>query len=319
MPMLTVYPDYYPRFRCIADRCRHTCCAGWEIDIDEESLKRFRETEGIMGQRLRASISEGDEPHFILEEGERCPFLNGRNLCDLILYGGEGFLCQICTDHPRFRSFLPGRTEIGLGLCCEAAGALILGRKEPMILVLEGTPEPADEEEEYVLALRDRLFALAQDRSIPVRARMENILKLCGGDAAVPDGEKWLELCMGLERLEESWTAVLEEMKRLMPTVDMSAFEEYMRFRETEFEQLLVYFLYRHVPVAYEDGDAAGKAAFAVLSVMFLMQLGAVHYSVHGEFTFEDMVEYARRYSGEVEYSRENLDALFDALAAKLN
>ena len=313
--MLTVYPDYYPHFKCIADRCRHTCCAGWEIGIDEESLERFRKTEGAMGERLRAAISEGDEPHFILAEGERCPFLNEENLCDLILHGGEGFLCQICTDHPRFRSFLPSRTEIGLGLCCEAAGALILGQKEPLTLHSEGTSETEDEEETYLLSLREQVFVFARDRSLPVRERMKRILRLCGSEADT-DPLRWLDFYRGLERLEEGWGDVLDEIDRCGPQSDEVAFAAYMQDREEEYEQLLLYFLYRHFLVAYEDGDVAGKAAFAVLSVRFLMLWGAVCFEKCGKFSFEDQVESARRYSGEIEYSQENLDAFFDALAA---
>ena len=313
--MRTVYPHYYPQFKCIAAACRHTCCAGWEIDIDEESLERFRGTEGHMGERLRAAIAEGEEPHFVLREGERCPFLNDQNLCDLILYGGEDFLCQICTDHPRFRSFLPSRTEIGLGLCCEAAGALILGQKEPMTLFWEGTPEQENEEEMYLLSLREKVFALVWDRSLPIRARMERILTLCGSDADT-EPLRWLPFYKSLERLEDSWGDALEEMEECGPQVDEADFAAYMRSRETEYEQLLGYFLYRHFLTAYDDGDAAGKAAFAVLSVRFLMLWGAVCYGQRGEFSFADQVECARRYSGEIEYSQENLDAFFDALAA---
>lgn len=313
--MLTAWPDYYPEFKCIAAACRHTCCAGWEIDIDEESLARFRKTEGAMGERLRAAISPGEEPYFILAEGERCPFLNGENLCDLILYGGEEFLCQICTDHPRFRSFLPSRTEIGLGLCCEAAGVLILGRKEPMRLLSEGKPEPENEEETYLLALREQVFSLARDRRLPIGERMERILALCGSDADT-DPLRWLDFYRGLERLEDGWGDVLEELARYGPDAAEEAFAAYTQGRETEYEQLLLYFLYRHFLVAYEDGDVAGKAAFAVLSVRFLMLWGAVCYGRHGRFSFDDQVECARRYSGEIEYSQENLDAFFDALAA---
>jgi len=93
--MLTVYPDYYPAFRCIAGACKHSCCIGWEIDIDEESLAKYRTLSGPLGDRLRRNISADDPPHFLLGEGERCPFLNKDNLCDLILSGGEGLLCQI--------------------------------------------------------------------------------------------------------------------------------------------------------------------------------------------------------------------------------
>ena len=312
--MLSIYPDYYSSFRCIADKCRHTCCAGWEIDIDEESLIRFRETEGVMGERLRQCISEGEEPHFILEEGERCPFLNGENLCDLILYAGEDFLCQICTDHPRFRTFLPCRTEIGLGLCCEAAGKLILGKEKPMTPIAEGEPGCAEDEEAYLLALREEVFALVWDRSLPLWERMEKILSRCGS-AGETDPMKWVDFYLGLERLDESWTDTLQELKTVGNDRDEESFLRYMKGREREYENLLEYFLYRHFLVAYDDGDAAGKAAFAVLSVRIILALGAVHFGKHGSFPFEEQVELARRYSSEIEYSQENLDAFFDALA----
>mgnify|MGYP006874698003 CR=1 FL=1 len=39
-----VYPDYYKEFKCIAGECRHSCCIGWEIDIDEETYKRMKAT-----------------------------------------------------------------------------------------------------------------------------------------------------------------------------------------------------------------------------------------------------------------------------------
>lgn len=313
--MLTVYPDYYPTFKCIAAECRHTCCAGWEIDIDEESLARFRKTEGAMGVRLRAAISEGEEPHFILQEGERCPFLNERNLCDLILYGGEEMLCQICTDHPRFRTFLPSRTEVGLGLCCEAAGALILGREAPMTLIRSGETEPPDEEEAYLLALREKLFSVACDESMPLRERMEIILCLCGSETDT-DSMKWIDFYRERERLEEGWKDTLNELETLGAFRDEAVFLRHMTGREREYENLLVYFLYRHFLTAYDDGDVAGKAAFAVLSTETIMALGAVHYKIHGTFTFDDQVELCRRYSSEIEYSQENLDAFFDVLAA---
>lgn len=312
--MLSVYPDYYPEFRCIASLCEHTCCAGWEIDIDGESLDRYRRTEGAMGRRLQKAISPDEVPHFILREGERCPFLNEKKLCDLILYGGEEFLCQICTDHPRFRTFLPSRTEIGLGLCCEAAGALILGREEPVTLVTEGEGETPDEEEAYLLALRKKLFSVVCDKSMPLREKMKTVLRLCGSETDT-DPMRWIDFYRERERLEESWTDVLDELEACGASRDEDAFCRYMQGREREYENILVYFLYRHFLTAYDDGDIAGKAAFAVLSTEMLMALGAVHFKRHGIFTFADQVELCRRYSSEIEYSQENLDAFFDALA----
>lgn len=149
-------PQYYKEFHCIADACQHTCCEGWEIDIDEEQLARFQQEPYIA-----AHIEEGDPPHFHLLEGERCPFLKENGLCEMILRYGEDILCQICRDHPRFRSFWSDRVELGLGLVCEEAGRLILGSEEPMRLVClsdDGEETELPEEEAWLMDLRERFL-----------------------------------------------------------------------------------------------------------------------------------------------------------------
>ena len=123
--MKLIAPDYYPQFRCIADKCRHSCCIGWEIDIDPETRETYRRVPGPFGERLNAAIEDGEVSTFRLGKGERCPMLNASGLCDLITALGEGALCQICADHPRFRSYFSDRTELGLGLCCEEAARLV--------------------------------------------------------------------------------------------------------------------------------------------------------------------------------------------------
>jgi len=298
--MLTVYPDYYPAFRCIAGECRHSCCIGWEIDIDEETLAKYKAMPGALGERLRRNISAGDPPHFLLGAEERCPFLNECNLCDLILAGGEELLCQICDDHPRFRNFLPGRTEIGLGLCCEGAAALILSRTEPVTLVTEGEAEDADADAEALLALRQQAFEMAQDRSLPLDARCDKLLRLC--HACEPGHPAdWADLLLELERLDENWTPMLEKLAREGRTAPIPAVSD------VEWEQLLVYFLYRHFLAAWEDGDVGSKAGFAVLSVRLLRCL-------KGLYPQTELAELARMYSAEVEYSTENLEVLFEEL-----
>ena len=299
--MLTVYPNYYPAFRCIAGACRHSCCIGWEIDIDEETLTKYKAMPGPLGDRLRCNISNDDPPHFLLGEGERCPFLNQCNLCDLILAGGEGLLCQICDDHPRFRNFLPGRTEIGLGLCCEGAAALILSQTEPVTLVTEGPAEEHDPDAQALLELRQRAFAIAQDRSLSVDRRMDKLLLLCG---ALEPGHPacWADVFLELERLDQAWTPMMEKLAAEGENAPIPAVSD------TEWEQLLVYFLYRHFLTAYEDGDVGSKAGFAVLSVRLLRCLKGLYPQI-------ELTELARMYSAEVEYSTENLDILFSELS----
>ena len=123
--MKQIAPSYYKKFKCIADKCKHSCCIGWEIDVDEQTDEYYKTVGGELGKRLGESIDRSTElSHFVLSADERCPFLNKNGFCDIISALGEDALCQICADHPRYRNFYSDRTEIGLGLCCEAAAEL---------------------------------------------------------------------------------------------------------------------------------------------------------------------------------------------------
>ena len=106
----------------------------------------------------------------------------------------------------------------------------------------------------------------------------------------------------------------LASLRAHADALPLGEFAAHMKTRETEYEQLLVYFLYRHVPEALDDGDVSSKAAFAVASVRLLFALGALHFLLHGDFTVEDQIALCRLYSAEVEYSDDNMEALFDAL-----
>ena len=44
--MKIVTPAYYKDFKCIAGACTDTCCAGWDVDVDEASYKHYREASG---------------------------------------------------------------------------------------------------------------------------------------------------------------------------------------------------------------------------------------------------------------------------------
>lgn len=302
--MKSVAPDYYASFRCIAGACRHNCCIGWEIDVDEDSLAYYRSLEGKIGERLRRNIDfSADPPHFILAEKGRCPFLNEHNLCDLILEKGEGALCQICDDHPRFYNEFSDRVEIGVGLCCEAAGQLILGRTEKTQLVMqEDGNDQSDDEEAALLVLRDQLFAVAQDRAKPIEARMQGILAACGTQLPAATISDWAQFYAQLEQLDPAWQKQLD----LLQQPDLGVSEQW----DTAFEQLLHYFLYRHLPGALYDGCVQERAAFAVLSVQIIRALcGRIR-----ELQLDDIVEISRMYSSEIEYSDENVDAILTAL-----
>ena len=54
-------PLIYPEFTCIADRCRHSCCIGWEIDVDQESMALFGQLKGKLRDRLTSRIARHED------------------------------------------------------------------------------------------------------------------------------------------------------------------------------------------------------------------------------------------------------------------
>lgn len=294
--MLNVFPEYYKAFKCIGGECQHSCCIGWEIDIDEDTLKKYDATSGDVGKRLAENISREGAPHFALDKDERCPFLNRLGLCDLILECGEDMLCEICTEHPRFHNYLPGRTESGIGLCCEEAARFIIDTPDPLMLICEGTADGCDERSMSIILLRDELLYLANDSSLTYEERVQNILTRCGVSLPERSPRQWAEYYLSLERMDEEWTVLLEKLR------DSEVPPLCYDHRSVN---LLTYFLYRHIPGAYEDGNIQGRAAFAALSTYMISMICAVCGDA-------EIYNVSRLYSAEIEYSDENLDTIFD-------
>lgn len=298
--MRLIAPDYYTRFKCIAGLCKHSCCVGWEIDVDEDSYAFYKSVGGDFGKRLTDNISDGETPCFKLAENERCPFLNKDNLCDIIINLGEGALCQICADHPRFRNFFDDRIEIGLGLCCEAAASLILENKEKVSLVeIENDGEYAESYDDAFFAFRDGIFDVLQNRDLSIDERINQVL--CKHDVSLPDMSlsQWASFYLSLERLDDAWGDKLNMLK------NSNAVSETVS--DTALEQLLVYFIYRHLAEGLYDGRIKERIAFSVLSVHIIRALCAV--------CNEPVTEIARMYSSEIEYSEENIEAILCRLS----
>lgn len=305
--------NFFQNFHCIAGDCKHSCCIGWEIDIDEDTLDYYRQTGGDFGRRLSKNIDLTDTPHFKLTKDERCPFLNEQNLCDIILNLGEESLCQICTDHPRFRNFFSDHTETGLGLCCEAAAKQVLGFKEKaeeVVLVEEDGGETLSEWEQAILSARQELIDIAQDRSLPFSARLQKISDYAGSKAAQKSLSEWAAFYKALERLSADWDKELEALARIkLPLKNPTE-----ALPDTPFEQLLVYFLYRHLPDAENEQDLNKRAGFAALSCQILYALCKDKTETGEPFSVDMLAELARIYSSEIEYSQENIDSLLDVL-----
>ena len=121
-------PDYYKKFKCLASDCPATCCAGWQIMIDDESLKKYAACPGIFGNRLVNSIN-WEEGRF-KQYHSRCAFLNEENLCDIHLEKGQKFLCRTCRRYPKHMEVYENEREISLSLSCPFVARGLLNKKD---------------------------------------------------------------------------------------------------------------------------------------------------------------------------------------------
>ena len=186
------YPVYYESFHCVAGNCEDTCCAGWEIDIDDKSYEYYKNVPGDFGKRLRDNIQKYQdeentayESHgFILKKDRRCPFLNQEGLCDLYIELGEEALCDVCTDTPRNFMEYGGEREISISASCPEAARLIYGKKEPHVFVTrmeEGELDVVESGEEMEFAwrireARDRAVRILQNREFSITERVAQFL-----------------------------------------------------------------------------------------------------------------------------------------------
>lgn len=199
------FPHYYSDFQCIGSACQDNCCIGWEIGIDAETLKFYRQVPGALGQKLAQNISTQTPAHFLLTQKNRCPFLTAQNLCQIHTELGESHLCTICAEHPRFHNWFGSEQETGLGLCCEEAARLILFSPTPLSLVCRQTNQPDDPHTVVDSALLDALRTVRQAA-----------FTICNTSAlSIPHR---LALLISLAQDLQNWFSQAEEDSDLSPT-----------------------------------------------------------------------------------------------------
>ncbi len=311
--MKLIVPKYYEKFKCRGGICSDNCCIGWEIDIDEQTLEKYKSTDGSLGDRLKNNISHEETPHFVLC-GERCPFLNRDNLCELIIERGEDYLCEICREHPRYYTTLGDTVYGGVGLSCEAAAELILTAENPAEFV---TLETLGEREEcdgqileIILNLREKIFEKIGKNSQTIIYTIKETLRLAEKAQEAIDGEveipcnskentKIFDLFSKLEFMSGELPKLLTKPGQKNLISKSETVNKYLH-------NLLAYFIHRYLPKAVDDGFVLGKIAIAAASTMAIFHL----FSLESELTVERAIYLSKLYSKEVEYNEENVEKL---------
>lgn len=216
--MLYVFPDYYPEFQCVAGDCEDTCCAGWQIVVDEKSLKKYRAQKGPHRKTLHRSVN-WKEKIFHQDKEKRCAFLNEENLCEMYCHLGPKSLCRTCKLYPRHIEEFENVREITLSISCPEAARLLLYRKEPLKF-LEFWSEKEESYEDFdelfysqLTECRSLMIKILQNRELALEVRLGLISGLAN-DVQKYFNEGRLFECQDLFARVETG-AIMEEDSRL--------------------------------------------------------------------------------------------------------
>ncbi|MGL4654598.1 MAG: flagellin lysine-N-methylase [Sarcina sp.] len=113
--------DGYNNFKCITDKCKHTCCSGWQVDIDNKTYEKYRGSV-YFKDSMDLRFTSKDEANFFmkLNDDRDCSFLQEDKLCEIHANHGEEFLCNTCRVYPRGVNVIGDRAERHLFSSCHA-------------------------------------------------------------------------------------------------------------------------------------------------------------------------------------------------------
>ena len=297
--MKIVKPTFYKTFKCIAGDCPDSCCQGWEVDADSDSLEYYKTLDNSLEIKKRIdsvlSKDEFDNTIFTLAPKKRCPFLNDENLCDMhIAIGGE-HTPYTCRTFPRFIYDFGATREIGISFSCPVASDMMYNTEsfdfETDINSDLPTLNDIDAEKYFLLYKgRAEAYKIAKDKKKSIRERLNDLLDLGvllqeklfpydeGGDDIA-----FFDVFKNPELINPEWKEKVENFSLKQVSDTQSN------------ENILMYFLYKYLMQAVYDDDALSKIKMAVLGVLINTYFGEDSWTVH-------------LWSKETEHSQYNMD-----------
>ena len=268
------FPNYYKEFSCIAGSCPDTCCAGWQIVIDNKTLKKYQHFKGPFHNRLHNDIDWKE--HVFRQYNRRCAFLNEENLCDIYTEAGPKMLCDTCRNYPRHIEEFEGLREISLSLSCPEAARILLSQKEKVHSRMNTSDTSKD------------LFKNMWKTIVP---EME-VLR--------PGWKEFLK-----ERLDSLYISSGENDY----IYQKSEFDFYCQDWQIQEEQLLVYWIYTYFCGAVYDDEIFTKVKMAVVCTLFIHELDVGTYLKNEHhFNLNAQIQICYQFSRELEHSDLNLN-----------
>ena len=280
--MINIDAEIYSEFKCKADKCKHSCCKGWEIDIDEDTLLYYKSLDAELGNEIRQNIHEGEDTFFKLTDDKKCPFLKDDGLCKIIEELGEDALCDICRLHPRFFVEINDYSLAGVGLSCEKASELLFEKKSLNFIICDS---------QKTISFQELLKMLEIDISQDY-LNLTNIIPQYLDEAKI---KKILDIFCITEPIDSNWKNEVLLIKRY--------YKEYLNNLDIKkYEFIYQYILFRQLELTLNHGIKK-IIDYAVYSIIFIMLY---------ERLYHDDIEAVRRWSEQIEYNEDNIEIILN-------
>lgn len=221
--MIYEYPDWVETFQCIAGDCPDTCCAGWEVGVDEDT-KQIYETAPEPFQTRFRSVMRTDPSggcYFQPAEHMRCPFLNDKNLCDIIIGLGPEALSMVCDEYPRYFNEIGDYQQMDMSLSCMEFGRIFFHHGDMVLRRAEddtaGSGTADNERLLRILDVRDEMIGRMQATKQPWKEVLLSLERTYADDAESlmreTDETVW-QMMRSQEMLDEKTAKVFEAAGR---------------------------------------------------------------------------------------------------------
>jgi len=326
--MKNIYPKYFNKFVCIAGNCPDTCCAGWEVVIDEKFQNVYKSSNTPAAKKaVDRMYTDTDGDVCLKLTNGRCPMLNGGNLCEIYIDMGSDALCDVCRTYPRFFKEADGYVIGGISLSCPEAARLILEddnaktiddlsfveNKNDKIyfeiynhltkIIEEGKFFDCDFQKlEYAA---DELVFDKENFSAELIADCFNNPKEYSSDFTTGVADEIAKL----EALTEEWKSLCDEFKNYTKDLCIkkanSAFGELAHKREIK--NVIIYLLYKYLWEAIDENDIVLWIKRAYGIARLVCDLGAMAIVKTGELGKEKLPRIIQLVSKEIEHNEDNL------------
>ena len=283
--MKLITPSFYKDFKCIAGDCPDSCCQGWEVDADSDSLAYYNTLNGEFRKRIDSVLSKDEFGNtvFKLTQNKRCPFLNTDNLCDMHIAIGQERTPYTCRTFPRFINDFGAVREMGISFSCPVASDIMWNLKEDFDFeetVNSDPPVLNDIDAElyfFLLKAREKAYEIVKDQRQPLSKRIVLLLKfgheLQKDTDDYAEGEpsvSFKEIFKNPEVINSEWTE----------KVDNGAFNQTV-INSKSCENIAIYFLFRYFMQAVYDKDILSKIKAAAVGVLIPAFFGNDSWTIH--------------------------------------